>query len=415
MYSDSGIKKIFLLGTISFILATGTATALNIDVVDEPLNKDYVSNGTETVRIVNVTDNNEPLDQEDVGDAFYLNFTYNSNDGLTKDLNHLSSGYWYAAFEPNKSEGSSIGYVIEEKTGTQDKATTIEFLDYGNYSVEVLSDVGSQITPGEEINLRVNVTDEASGEPETGATAAAYFTNGTHTLDVQELGNSEGSEYYNSGVNVPDNYGGNYILHINVSNTADSHIAPEGAVSVPVRMEPPMGGDIQYLETNAGCDNSSFFTECEREATLNTGYNVTGAVPNSVNLSIQAMNRSSGEWETWESMEMENNSIYESEFQIPDLNNTAYERDVRLVYNATGDEVNAVEYYTITVRDYQVRFGAASSTRQGGEYNLELAFEKYFSSQAIDPSRVEADINVSNSTDTLRQLNLRNLRYRCRG
>lgn len=411
MYSDSGKSKVFLLGLITFVLATATATALNIETVNEPLNMDYVSNGTDTVRIVNVTDNNEPLDAADIGNDFHLNYTYNATGGKTFDLEHLASGYWYADIEPVEENGSYVDFRVEEKAGTEDEASTTEQLSYGNYSLELVNGIGDRVTPGEEVSLRVNVTDEAAGEPETGAEVTAYFTNGTHTLDIQGLENQDGSEYYNSQVNTPENYGGTYILHINASNTGDSYIAPEGSVSIPVQMEPPMTGEIDYLETNAGCNNSSFFRECERSTEISTGYNVTGAVPNSVNFSIEAKNRSSGNWELLSSTEMENNSLYEADVTLPDLNNTAYERGIRLEYNATGDEVDAVETYTITIRDYQVRFGAATSTRQGGEYNLELAFERYFSAQPLDASRIDADINVSNSTDTLKEYNLSDLNY----
>lgn len=411
MHSHSGIDKVFLLGVISLVLATGSATALNIGVMGEPLNNDYVSNDTDTVRMVNITDNGEPLDSEDVGNDFHVNFTYNATSGETMDLEHLANGYWYADFTPDENRGSFIEYRIEEKAGTEDKASTTEELGYGNYSLELMSDVGDRISPDESINLRVNVTDEAGGEPETNADVTAYFTNGSETLNIQGLNNQDGSEYYNSEVNTPSNYGGNYILHINASNSGESHVAPEGALSVPVSMEPPMTGDIEYLDSPAGCNNSSFFNECEREAEISTGYNITGAVPDSVNFSIEMKNRSSGKWEEHSSVEMQNNSIYEAETTLPDLNNTAYEREIRLVYNATGSEADAVKTYGINIRDYQIKFGAATSARQGGEYNLELAFEKYFSSQPLDSSRMDAEINVTNSTHTLREYTLEDMEY----
>lgn len=408
MYSDSPSKRLFLLTITALIISTGSVGALNIDILGAPSNSNTVSNDTSTVRVVNITDNGEMMNQSDIGNDFLINFTYNASNGTTYDLEHLSQGYWYADFRFNDSEGRYVNYSIEEKSGTQDRANTREKLTTGSLKLELMKDMSKRLSPGEDISLRVNVTDLSQQEPETNADVQAYFTNGSNTINLQGLNNQDGSEYYNSEISTPSNYGGNYILRINSSESSDTG---QGSLAIPVKMEPPMTGDITSLESASGCDSTSFFTECERGAEITTGYNVTGSVPSSVNLSVKKQNSSSGEWQTHEEIEMKNNSVYEATTTVPDLNTSEYNREIRFVYNASNDRANAVETYNITVRDYRIRFGASSSTQQGGSYNLELAFEKYFSSQALDRDRMNADINITNSSQTLLQYDLSDMDY----
>lgn len=407
MYEKLASKRLFLL-LITTLLITVPATALSIEIADSPVNSDTVSNDTENVRVVNITESGEMLNRSDIGDDFRLNYTYNKTGGETGQLEHLAGGYWYADFLYNSSEGDYINYSVQERFGTEDRAETSEQLTAGALSLELMSELNNRLSPGEQVSLRVNITDLVGQNPETNADVQAYFTNGTHTLELQGLNNQDGSEYYNSGVNTPSNYGGTYVLHINAS---ESDSSAKGSVSVPVRMEPPMTGEITYLDSSSGCNNSSFFRECERGADISTGYSVEGATPDSVEFSIEAMNRTSGEWETQYSTQMTNNSVYEVETDIPDLNTTAYERDIRMVYNASSEEVNAVEKYDISVRDYQISFGAASAARQGSDYDLEIVFEKYFSSQPLDESRIDAEVNITNATDTQYQYQLADFDY----
>lgn len=403
-------SSIILLTSIIFIAAT--SSAYTITPLDEPYSQDFVGNLSDSSRMVNLTNNGEPVNEEDISDGFDFTYTYNASSGEDAAMQHLSEGYWYADINPDTSRGKELNYTLKETTGTEDEFFNTETLKFGNYSVELLSDTGNTLPPGDTVNVRVNVTDEWNDEPEEGANVNVYFTNGTETHKIQELGNQDGSEYYNSEVNVPDVYGAKYLMHVNVSNTGDSVENSNGSYTLPIETSPAMEGEIEELESSGQCNNSSFFTECEREAEISTSYNVTGDTPNSVNLTLNVWNRSNSSWQNHTVKKMEeNNDLYQSDLTLPDLNTTAFGEEVQLVYNATGPERDAVEKRNITVRTYDISFGASSSVQQGGNYNLEVAFGKYFSSKPLDLNRINANITVGNSTENLTEFTLEEMDY----
>jgi hypothetical protein len=411
MSLENRFSQAFILLT-SFILIAGTTSAYKITPLDEPYSMDFVGEASDSARMVNLTDNGESVTAEDISEGFDFTYTYNASGGQEATMQHLSEGYWYADINPETDRGKILNYTLQETSGTEDEFYSTETVQFGNYSVELLSDTSTTLPPGETVNVRVNVTDEWNDEPEEGATVELYFTNGTTTHSIQELGNQEGSEYYNSLVNVPDVYDANYLMQINVTNTGDSIQNSESSYSIPVETDPQMAGIIEELEASGGCNNASFFTECEREAEISTSYNVTGDTPNSVNLTLNLWNRSNSTWQNFTVKEMEqNNDLYEADLTLPDLNTTAFGEDVQLVYNASGDDVDAVQKRNITIRNFNIRFGASSSAQQGGDYNLEIGFEKYFSAQSLDTDRIDANITVKNSTDNLTDFDLTDMEY----
>ncbi|PSH00192.1 MAG: hypothetical protein BRC28_00665 [Nanohaloarchaea archaeon SW_4_43_9] len=398
-----------LLASIVFLI--GTASAYTITPLNEPYSVEFVGDLSDSSRMINLTDSGESVNSDDIS-GFNFTYTYNASGGDEASMQHLSEGYWYADITPDTSEGGTINYTLQETSGTGDEFHNTENLQFGNYSVELLSDTSTNLPPGDTVNVRVNVTDEWNDEPEEGATVNIYFTNGTETHEIQELGNQDGSEYYNSQINVPDVYDASYLMHVNVTNKGDSILNSEASFTLPVETNPVMSGEIEELESSGTCNDSSFFTECEREAEISTSYNVTGDTPNSVNLTLNLWNRSNSSWQNFTVKEMEqNNDIYQSDLTLPDLNTTAFGEDVQLVYNATGTEKDAVTKRNITVRTYDINFGASSTAQQGGEYNLEVAFGKYFSSRPLDPSRIYANITVKNSTENLSEFKLEDMDY----
>ncbi|PSG99044.1 MAG: hypothetical protein BRC29_02850 [Nanohaloarchaea archaeon SW_7_43_1] len=407
---NSIFSSLMLTALIASLI--GTASAYTITPLDEPYSTEYVGDLTDSSRMINLTDSGEPANPDDIS-GFNFTHKYDASGGNKVSMQHLSEGYWYADITPDSLKGNTINYTLQETSGTGDEFYNTETLKFGNYSVELLSNTGTNLPPGGTVNVRVDVTDEWNNEPEKGATVNAYFTNGTKIHEIQELGNQDGSEYYNSKVNVPDVYDTSYLLHVNVTNKDDSIKNSDASFTHPVETSPVMSGEIEELESSGTCNNSSFFTECEREAEISTAYNVTGDTPKSVNLSLNVWNRSNSSWQNFTVKEMgQNNNLYRSDLTLPDLNTTAFSEEVQLVYNATGPEKNAVTERNITVRTYDISFGASSTAQQGGEYNLEIAFGKYFSSKPLDPSRIDANITVKNSTENLSEFNLEDMDYR---
>ncbi|MFT4892837.1 MAG: hypothetical protein ACI8Z7_000625 [Candidatus Nanohaloarchaea archaeon] len=413
MYTENRFSGCLTL-IISMIFLAGTVSAYSIDPLDKPYSVSTVSELSDSARMVNLTDNGDAVTEEDISDGFDFYYNYNATSQEEIEMAHLSEGYWYSDIQPEMSRGSVINYTLEETTGTEDNFYTTEDLEFGNYSVELVSETGTTLPPGETTTVRVNVTDEWNDEPETGATANIYFTNGTHTHKIQDLGNQEGSQYFNGFVDIPDNFGGNYLMHINVTNSGDSIDNPSGSLSIPVTTEPPMQGDITEFES-AGCVWAIDTATCERNADISTEYEVTGEEPTNVNFTIREWNNSEGEWQYRSSREMaEEGNTYSTDLTFPDLNTTLHEK-LQFVYNATGEETEAVERMNVSVADYDIRFGASSSARQGGSYGFELAFEKPYSARTVPREGMEANITVYNdsllTSDSLRNLTLEDMEY----
>lgn len=397
---------VLIVTVLATLVFASNVSAFTIQTLDEPYSMEVTSNLENSTRIVNVTNEGEPVDEETIVEGFDFYYTYDSFTDQKADMEHLSKSYWYTGGEYNYtdviqdvSDQPEINYVLNETTGTQDKFNSSENFTVGNYSIELLSDKESSLPPGETANFRINITDKWNNEPETGATANIYFTNGSYTHKIQDLGNQDGSEYYNNIVDVPDVYDGRYVVHINASNPDDPINNSNGSFSMPVKTEPPMEGEILSLESD-GCEYEDGNASCERESDVYTEYNTTGETPVETNLHLNVYNQSSGEWQERLSMEMDNSSgIYSADFNFPNLNTSEFSDQVQLVYNATGTETSAVETLMVDVAEYQTRFGAASSARQGGSYDLELGFEGEISSRALPREDFDARINVYNTSE----------------
>ena len=405
MDREQKFPVLILIVFATFVFATNVS-AFTIETLDEPYSMDVTSGLENSTRIVNVTNDGNPVDKETIVEGFNFYYTYDSFTDQKADMEHLSKSYWYTGGDydytdviQDVSDQPEINYFLNETTGTRDTFNSSENFTVGNYSIELLSDKDSSLPPGETANFRINITDKWNNEPETGATANIYFTNGSYTHKIQDLGNQEGSEYYNNIVDVPDVYDGRYLVHINVSNPDDPVENSNGSFSMPVKTEPPMEGEILSLESD-GCEYDGENASCERESDVYTEYSTTGETPIETNLHLNVYNRSSGEWQERISKEMDNDSgIYSTEFNFPDLNTSEFGNEVQLVYNATGEETSAVETLMVDVAEYRIRFGASSSGRQGGSYNLELGFEGEISSRALPREDFDAQINVYNTSE----------------
>ena len=152
---------------------------------------------------------------------------------------------------------------------------------------------------------------------------------------------------------------------------------------------PEIQGKIEYMNASSGCNNESFFQECQRDATLETGFNVTRATADNVNLTLELENSSSGEWENWTMKTLEHNDdLFEGEIRVPDINTSAYEKHFRLYFNASQESREEIITREIGYKDFKVQDKSDSVTSKGS-YRTRLEISKYFTPELLEFSRIE--------------------------
>ncbi|MFB6245863.1 MAG: hypothetical protein ABEJ03_05970 [Candidatus Nanohaloarchaea archaeon] len=397
MKSSTG--KLSFLVALSVLLVSFSAAAWNIDVLDDPYTQDSISNMTETVRLVNLTKDGSMVDQSELeNDYSDLNFTYRYN--ATDEpayVEHLQKGYWYASFEANYSRGHHVEFQLRDEKGSigLDEINTTENMSTGNYSLELEKSIPDELDPGSQIEVRVNLTDEWNDEPEKNADVDVYFTNVTDTLEIQDLGNRDGSVYYNSGVNVPDSVGSTYVLHINATNITDQSMErPNGSMSRVVQTAPPLQGYIDEMKAFGGCNNSSFFQECEAGAEVEIDLNSTGEAISSINFTVRKHEKNSGEVVNTSYSVTDSGSYYEASFDFPELNTSRYDREVELIFNASRDNDRMIKSRNVTYRSFELSDASDNRVDQGESFSLRLSPEKPFSGSALSLENF-SDVNVS--------------------
>jgi len=113
----------------------------------------------------------------------------------------------------------------------------------------------------------------------------------------------------------------------------------QGVQSMYIETLPEIIGNIQRLNASSGCDGQSFFGECERDAVIDTAFNITSSDAENVNLTLSLRNKSSGMWENQSTVVMTDSGdgeFFTGEITVPDINTSAYDRVFQLQYNATN-------------------------------------------------------------------------------
>lgn len=398
--------KAVVLLLVSLLLFSGSALAQiawSIDALEEPYSLTNVSDSTETVKIINITDSDgEPVNQTQL-DSSDLELTrhYNITHGDATAMQYLHTGYYTTVLETNSSEGNGIKYMLEHgDDGIEDEENETEHMNFGNMTVELLTDFTEPVRAGSDREIEVNVTGP-EGEPEGNAEVDVYFTNITDTTEEEGIRNydSEDSFYFNSRVGMPTQDNSTYIMHVTASNSSLEYDSPYGSQSLIIETYPSIEGHLQYLNTTSGCNNESFFTQCQRDAEIETGYNITASEAQNVNLTLLFQDRETGEWENQtEIMMEENESFYEAQLQIPDLNSSRYEKQVQLMYNATNPPREEIERYYIDYETFTLEDKSPPKT-QSGTYMVRLDISKPFTVEPENISRLNGEVNITNSTE----------------
>ncbi len=416
--------RILLLAVFTVLLAGSVTSAWDIKTLNEPHNRFEASNMTENVKIVELVDSgDEPVDDytlknEENTDLYYK---YNASSDERVSMNHLYSGYYYASFPVNYTKGLEVKYELFDSSADEGVITNeTQVMNPGNMSVELDSVEGDENffsqrvkAAEEDLLFEVNVTDTVNDTSEDSADVDLYFTNITGTSEVYDLENYEDGLYYNSKIDLPEGTDSQYVLHINVSANGVGYENSFGATSKLFQTYPAIDGHISYLNASQGCNNQSFFAECERGTEISTGFNITESSAENVNLTLNLWNSSGSEWENHTTKRMSYaNKIYSSDITVPDINTSIYGKRFQLVYNATNDKRKKVVKRNFSYRAFDIGWRGDSKTALGS-YDVELSLSKYFTPTSLTYPRLNGTIRLNNpSGETVESFSLDEMEYR---
>jgi len=400
-------NALILLGVFTLFLVSSVSAEWNIEVLDQPHSFQDVSNATNTVQIVELTDGTgTPINESQLTGDSYFQYKYN---GSVTQMDWLNNGYWYADFNLNttggqvefEAEGETKSSLIEDST-TETNAT--RSFNLGNMSVDLMNDLSDPVNPENNFDIKINVTDTVNNVFEDQAEVDFYFTNGTWTskvynIDNKEDGNNDGADdyYKNFGLNFDLEFNSDYVLHVNATNTSNlGYDNPFGVQSMTVETFPEIEGEIVRLNASSGCDQESFFSQCERDADIKTSFNITTASAENVNLTLELKESSTGDWENQSTTRLiEENGLYSGEITVPDINTSKYEKEFRLHYNASNGDREEIVTRNIEYRDFRIVDKSDAITSKGS-YRVKLEIRKYFTPQLLTNSRIgtsEIEIN----------------------
>ncbi|MFB6190365.1 MAG: hypothetical protein ABEJ91_02225 [Candidatus Nanohaloarchaea archaeon] len=379
----------FVLAAMLFL--SSFAAAYSIVDVDEPLSHDALSNRTETKQIVRLKDSQNPVDAEELASTnLDFNFVYNktsysaSDTNTTGDMVPLADGYYYADFKPNFTSGM----IMYELEGTSPEVNATEHVNVTNNTVDLKTDFSTRYKAGKEIEVEVSVMNEWEDINEDEATVYVYFTNGSWTGNMVQLGYNTNKELYTNNVELPWKANTSYVMHVNATTPGAAYSNAEGTQSVLLETYPSVEGELQELNASEGCNNQSFFSACERDAPVDTMLEITASEAEQVELDLLAVNRSNSAWVELESMQLtQDGSNWSTSFEIPDIDTSKYKKKVIARYNATNGARQFTLTRNISYRSYTIDDKSRPTTFKGSDYDIELLFAKYFTLEPLNSTR----------------------------
>ena len=380
---------------IFFVLFVGSATAAwTITDIESPKSFDEVSNGTQTVQLIEVKDNEgDPVNKSRLDESSWV-LRYNYSNTIAS-MEQLGSGYWYANFTANSSK-TNIEYELKDTAPEGGEINASETRSFNDYNVEIINSF-DKLRPGNNVEVEVNVTDEVAGQSEDDdADVYLTITNGTE-YSRTELGYNPSRGLFTQIITIPDFFNSDVAIHAHAFNNSRG-----GSKSTLTTIYPESTGNITYLNASAGCNNNSFFSTCERTAEIQTGFNATILPASDVTLQLQVP-KNNDDLVSFENISMEkNNGLWEANYTVPDINTSKYQKKLLTQYNASIDDENFIITRNITYDSYTIRDKSDPSAFPGSNFMVKLLFGKRFSLAPLNGTRIEegnVTIDMPNGTE----------------
>lgn len=392
MHKLSVIAAIFLL-----LIGGAAADDWDIDVLNQPHNYEFVTNNSSTVQMVNITaigvQDDPYISKPDLEGDWAIEYEYN---GESSNMTWYKDGLWYADFDINGSDfvNQQINFTAYGETNDSNPdqakppAYELRNLTVGDLDVELEDDLSEKKVPGRWEDIAVNVTDTVNEVDEENATVYIQFTDGNWTSSQRELiyESEEGHEYeglYYRDVQFPEEPNSSFVYHVYAENS-DKGVNFTATNSGILQTYPEVKGEVQTLETNSGCNNSSFFTECESGAEIDLEFGITAWEADKVNMTMLLENSTSGEEVLHDYAEMEGDGeTFSANFTFPEINTTRYSEIFTLRFNATK-EGNYITEYEIEAAPFILEDRTTPTTTQGSTHEIRLLAGKAFSKMPLE-------------------------------
>jgi len=429
-------KKLLLTLVFLTVLVSPAAAEWNLTVSDHTNTGDdsiFFSEGQKSIIFVELTDEQgDPILPSDITDASDVIYTYNKSDGSSENMTHFSGAYWYAEFEADQSKHGISGNKAEilfEAQGNRNPNTGTDSggwqndtaaVTVGNYTVELQDEIPSKVVPGNEVNMSVNVTMRGSSENVNDSDVDAFFKNSSESQHGVDFTYNETEKLYSASVPVPESYESEYMMSIIAQNRSKNYENSYGATTTFIETVRELKGKVQDLRNIQGCETVESgqdiqAAECEPGATFEAVYNVTGAEADNVTVSGYRRNISSNELENYfeKTMDQNQEGLYTSEVEIPDINTSAYDKETTIKFNVTRNDRNHVDVFPVDYTPLEVIHTGTRSTVQGQAYDLSIQTVKPKSLTPWSESRIETvEVNVTDSeANTFGSYNLSNLTF----
>lgn len=438
---------------ILFTAATLFLGLASSDWYFEPNNKNIenLSNGSNSVFTTQLKtqSNDEILRPEDIvnfttdegaqGENTYVIFEYSFLNSTTgnpmrenQTLNyHSGLDTWYAEFSTDdiSMQNLTLKASGEGEGGLEDSQGEVE----ENISVDVNEEKPELL----DVNLQYDFTDPIKAEREFKADVqvmnttdesilgendvdvSVYFHNLTDTEEVFQLNNYNDEENYhfNAEVDTPTATDSNYIFRIEASNTSTDETI--GSQSMIVETAPAINGEIENI-TSSGCSDQEVATECDPGAEIDTEFDVTAAGAQGVNMTVYKQNMS-GSWINHSTTEMTEISTdedgvlqtFEASENIPDLNTSEFDKQVKINYHAFNQDRDYEENHTVDLRSFVIEDRSNPTAFKTREHEIQLFLGERFSRDSFNKSRFqELNVNLTGPEEYNTSYTMEDFEYR---
>ena len=394
-------SKVILVLSILFLISSASA-AWEINDLDEPYSQDQISHGNQTVQLIEILDNDDnPVNKSYLEDSNNnIEFIYNTTEDT---MNHLTEGYWYAKFDAINESPSDRTIEYELESGLTEINKT-EILTSGNLTMNLETDLERRFKTEDSVTVEVEVIDAFSDVVESDASVDMYFTNGSWTSDSVELGYNSNKEAYTNVVDIPNKHNASYVSVINAAVTGASYDNSVGSIASITETYPDEVGEITELSTDdSGCNNESFFHQCERDTNIDVGFNVSVFSSSRTDLELYKVDESNGNWVEHDIKSMtKNDGIWETNFDYPDINTSEYDSKLVMRVNSTIDGSIFTLTRNISSESYKIRDKSEPTAYLGDDYRIKASFAKFFSLEPINGSRIdEANFTINKPNGSL--------------
>lgn len=408
----------------------------DMQIMGHPYSFSEVSNGSNGVQVVNLTTNGKIITPEQLSGKAQWHFNGTGFNETGGNLTYLRDGLWYMnGLLPTESNGTvtfeaqgiTVSDTMADSQGIEVNAT--RHLIYGNLTVDVLTfedlnvsdaylfnisfsettSIG-KIKAGKEVTFEVNVWDAFNQQNEANAEVYVWFTNGSWVSEPQEIANYNNNSqyYYNDRVKIPAGTNTTYIAHVNASSGSNYN----GVESFVFQTHPAIKGYISRINASSRCAPLSMPDSCEPGARIATTLNITAATANKANLTLMLRNATGLYPYSTQRMDKAG-SAFTTEFTVPRMNNTKWDDELIVRYNASNEDRSLILTHNITVETFFIRDETDLTAYQGQKFPIEIFFGRPITLDTYPKDMMDnATVTIRDSdSDIFTQFNLSHMTF----